>query len=421
MFLALIGIKRNLNERRDLCVRNWLTTWSKFKMMDQQQFSEIPAGLEWLSNKPNTIRYHLENPDVDLVSYMRKRRLAFGEQVTQKRRIYLDTRYWIFIRDVFLGRKQKPIHAEIVEELKRLCSDGSTICPISYSIFAELLLQSDDSTRIAMGKMIDLLSDGCTIQPPHELFKREVYHFITKHTQPTETLIPVSHFAWTKATFVLGDVFPSSDELDPEVMLAIQKSMDDLLWSVGLTEMLQHLPATDDAEKQMTQTVTEEMTDAKFAAAKSDDTFDSLFLDEVTGLLQGYGEFGGGLMTYLAQEAGVSSPAGDATTALEGRMLGQVIRLAFEHKKITTELPSIEIPSGLYAVVRLSPTRKYKKGDFEDFRHATQALPYFDVFLTESSLKHTLTNTPLHFDQKYDCKVISSEEDALKYLRNLED
>ena len=140
MFLALIGIKRNLNERRDLCVRNWLTTWSKFKMMDQQQFSEIPAGLEWLSNKPNTIRYHLENPDVDLVSYMRKRRLAFGEQVTQKRRIYLDTRYWIFIRDVFLGRKQKPIHAGIVEELKRLCSDGSTICPISYSIFAELLL-----------------------------------------------------------------------------------------------------------------------------------------------------------------------------------------------------------------------------------------------------------------------------------------
>ena len=161
------------------------------------------------------------------------------------------------------------------------------------------------------------------------------------------------------------------------------------------------------------------MTDAKFAAAKSGDTFESLFLDEVTGLLQGYGEFGGGLMTHLAQEAGVNSPADANTTALGGRMLGQLIRLAFEHKKISTELPSIEIPSGLYAIVRLSPNRKYKKGDFEDFRHATLAMPYFDVFLTESSLKHTLTNKPLNFDQKYGCKVISSEDDALQYLRKL--
>ncbi len=388
-------------------------------MMDQQQFSEIPAGFEWLSSKPNTIRHHLENPEPDLASYMRKRRLALGEQIMQKRRIYLDTRYWIFIRDVFLGREQKPIHSEIVEELKRLCSDGSTICPISYSIFAELLLQSDDSTRIATGKMIDLLSEGCTIQPPHELFKREAYHFIAKNTQPAATLIPVSHFAWTKAAFVLGDVFPSSDELDPVLMVAIQKSMDDLFWSVGLTEMLQHLPATDDTEKQMTQTVTQEMTDAKFAAAKSCDTFESLFLDEVTGLLQGYGEFSGGLMTHLASESGINSPADESVTALGGRMLGQLIRLAFEHKRISTELPSIEIPSSLYATVRLSPKRKYKKGDFEDFRHATLALPYFDVFLTESSLKHTLTNKPLNLDEKYDCEVISTEEDALNYLRKL--
>ena len=163
----------------------------------------------WLKDKPDTFYFHLENDTGDFETYTRKKRLDLGESLLKLRRIYLDTKYWLYVRDVYLNRSQNPLHVEIVNELRRLRASGSTICPVSYSIFSELLYQSDPVTRNATAEMIDELSGGCTIQPLTVVFKAELMHFMRKNTNPKAELYKVAELLWTKVAFVMGDTFLS--------------------------------------------------------------------------------------------------------------------------------------------------------------------------------------------------------------------
>src|ERR1019366_8793274 len=63
---------------------------------------------------------HHEQPDLSFRAYRARRRLALGKTVAQKTRIYLDTRYWIHVRDARLGRPKKPEHDQIYQLLHKL-------------------------------------------------------------------------------------------------------------------------------------------------------------------------------------------------------------------------------------------------------------------------------------------------------------
>ena len=375
----------------------------------------------WMKDKPDTYQFHLNNDTGDFETYVRNKRLDLGESLLKQRRVYLDTKYWIHIRDVYLNRAENSLHKEILDELKRLRSTGSTICPISYSIFSELLYQSDPVTRKATAEMIDELSDDCTIQPLFEVFKRELIHFVTKCTKPNTKLFDISQMVWTKATFVLGDVFLSLENspLPQKQAVAMQKCMDDLFWSTKLSEMLDALPLSDGKEQANNARLADAITAGKFENQNESDTFDKLFLDEVTGVVDAFADIMGDLMVYLAQERGMSETPSMADALQGGKMLGYLVRAAFEHKKLTTELPTVSIPASLHAAVRLDKKRKFKKGDFEDFHHATLAVPYFDVFLTESSLQHLLRSKDIDAEKKYGCTVLSTAQEVLNHLKTL--
>ncbi len=102
-----------------------------------------------------------------------------------------------------------------------------------------------------------------------------------------------------------------------------------------------------------------------------------------------------------------------------GQDLANLIYSAFKHKRISTELPSIHISAGLHATVRLDERRKYKPGDCEDFRHATAALPYYDIFCTDSSLKHLVCTKPLELHEAYGTTVVSDDDELLDALSRL--
>jgi hypothetical protein len=96
-----------------------------------------------------------------------------------------------------------------------------------------------------------------------------------------------------------------------------------------------------------------------------------------------------------------------------------MIREAFRNKRITTEMPSISIPAALHALVRLDRNRNYKKGDFEDFRHATSAIGYCDMFLTEASLRHLVYDSNLGCESNYQCVVLSDCQQIYESLSRL--
>ena len=121
--------------------------------MDQQKADKI-------------FQRHKNNSTISAEDHIRNLRIALGQSLEGKTKIYLDKRFWIFIRDVELNRSQSKSHAELLFGLKELVDLGNTICPISETMFLELLKQTDNRTQRATAQMIDaILLDKKRILP----------------------------------------------------------------------------------------------------------------------------------------------------------------------------------------------------------------------------------------------------------------
>ena len=69
------------------------------------------------------------------------------------------------------------------------------------------------------------------------------------------------------------------------------------------------------------------------------------------------------------------------------------------------DLTFLRIPASLHTLVRWNKERKYKRDDYYDFRHAQNALPYYDYLFTENSLKDLTTHPKFKLSEKYNCTV----------------
>lgn len=98
---------------------------------------------------------------------------------------------------------------------------------------------------------------------------------------------------------------------------------------------------------------------------------------------------------------------------------GNSITNLFRFGKLGTAVPTAQIVAGLYAAIRWQRQRAFVASDFYDFYHATAALPYCDVFLTESFLGTLLTCPPLDLARIFDTTVVWDEADAVKVLHAL--
>src|SRR5437867_1568264 len=103
---------------------------------------------ERLHSMAGLLPEHRQHPAVSLSQHRLNRIAELARDVSARTRIYLDTRYWLFLRDVELGRPQKPIHVELLEVLRTGVRSGRLLCPIGDSTFFELLKQSDADTRL---------------------------------------------------------------------------------------------------------------------------------------------------------------------------------------------------------------------------------------------------------------------------------
>src|SRR5574341_2092684 len=95
----------------------------------------------------STLPYHRLNPEISLEHYERTKVLETAGLVLARKRIYLDTRFWIALRDVRLQRTRTAVDEELLETLVHLVRTGKAICPINANVFAELIKQRDEKTR----------------------------------------------------------------------------------------------------------------------------------------------------------------------------------------------------------------------------------------------------------------------------------
>ena len=61
--------------------------------------------MELASMKPtSTFDYHFQNPNESPEGYEKRKRLELGRELQSAKKIYLDTKFWLFLRDIRLER-----------------------------------------------------------------------------------------------------------------------------------------------------------------------------------------------------------------------------------------------------------------------------------------------------------------------------
>ena len=86
---------------------------------------------------------------------MKRRAIELGSSLSSFTKVYLDKRFWILLRDASIGRSTCSAVDSLLNSLRLAVQKGDLICPISGSIFFELLKQEDIKTRRSTAELID--------------------------------------------------------------------------------------------------------------------------------------------------------------------------------------------------------------------------------------------------------------------------
>ncbi|MDW2981752.1 hypothetical protein [Rhodanobacter sp. KK11] len=364
----------------------------------------------------SALQRHLGSPDVTLETHVRRCHAALAEELQPRRAIYLDTKYWIILRDIVAGVRTADSEIELLDILRRLVSAGKAFCPLSESTFAEILKQSDERTRIATAEIIDELSLGVSLIPYEQRVAMELRIFIYDQCRDLGAPGPL-RLPWTKLSYVLGVIHPHETVFDASTELAIQKAFIDHMWSMSLSQMVDTLGG-----KQMSP-------DWHPRLAEQINAGNAKHADELRSFRQTYSIEAQGAAEVFAHMAvevtrdlqklitgTLPSVAGDATEAEAVRIWTKMLSTVLCHEKHKSSLPSLHINTSLHASVRWNKAQQLRANDFEDFRHACSALAYCDIFLTERRLMAMATANHLALDRHYGCKVAAAISDALALL-----
>lgn len=173
------------------------------------------------------LRRHRTQPNVSVTEYFQSLQNTLSGDLVGRRRIYLDTKYWILLRDAALGRPRSHSHIEILSLLRALVSKGTAICPLSDAAYAESMQQTDGKTRLATADLMDELSCGVAVATEKTRIRMELLNFVAT---PIADVGSLRDKVWVKTGFVLGEKVPHVKTWDAEANLVAQKSFIDLMW-----------------------------------------------------------------------------------------------------------------------------------------------------------------------------------------------
>lgn len=333
---------------------------------------------------------------------MRQKRIQLGAEVASRQRVYLDQRFWLLLRDASLGNCREAGVAELLAYLRASVEEGNSICPISESVFIELLKQSDDSTRIATAQLIDELSRGVTLIPFDERIRQELCNSFYMNAGATE-LIPIEELVWTKLSYVLGEIHPSNTPFQQEDELAIQKAFADHMWGISLREMVESIGVPPSSEIDWESTATR-LNDNNRTHRSILRSYPQTFKIE----------FEGGLSLFRKELVQLAVEIEQRDYEVGSTLAHLSKKKCFE--AFALSVPTLHIYASCHAAVRWDQKRNLCGNDLFDFHHAQAALAYCNVFLTEKPLADMLSQHHLALF-RYECRTFWSPSVALNWLQ----
>jgi hypothetical protein len=352
--------------------------------------------------------------------YGRQKKLVLAQELRSQTKIYLDTKYWLLLRDARAGRTVHASLPELLARLQSLVQQRHAVCPLNADIFIEVIKQSDRATRNATIQLMDELSRGVTIMPMSERMSLELFHFLESCRVGDNGVEPLSNLIWSKARFILGFAVPLIDGLSPDQEFEAQKQIIDRIWDQTLIDAIGNIPDDEFPDQNAAfPDISGQLNTGKAESINEHKTFESMFLAEVAGGWDSFRSECSHVFRSFYQRA-THSPADDpAVIDAVGRALVSVIVQAFKHGKVGKHLPSTRVSAGLHAALRWDRGRKYMANDLFDFRHAEAAIAYCDLFFTERSLCHLLKDRNLRLSDFSGCQVYFDPSDALRAVESI--
>jgi hypothetical protein len=360
---------------------------------------------------------HRAEPNVSIEAHIRRLRWTLGESVSTRSAVYLDTRYWIFLRDAAFKCAQQQVHIELLSVLRERVAAGRIFCPLSAATFLELLKQTRPESRRVVAQIVDELSLGVALCDEHERMTMEIYYLLSKGTA-ADPLPPIWSTVWVRLPYVLGAHYPSDTPFQREEQLVMQKAFTDHLWTRSLADIVMVLNGSLPPDGN--EAIAQRLNASNASHADEVGRFAQTYLAEIGGALELFAGFATDVV-----EAGMKAVAGGSidlseTTRSERETKAHLVLVAAARAgKGAAAFPTLHAQAKCHAAIRRDKRRKLEGNDLVDFHHVMGAIVYCDAFCTERPLHAFITTNPVALDRDFDCKVISDGLEALEYVRAL--
>lgn len=366
------------------------------------------------------LQHHLMTPEVSLQEYFRRKVSLIGKGIAGRRKLYLDTRYWVFIRDASLGRQKRPEHVEILKLLRQLVAEGLAICPVSDVAFMELSSQSDEVTRKETAKLLDELSLGVALHSEQYRVRCEI-DAVLREPKNANVVGALSEVVWCPPSYVLGPIVPSNEQVPVDLQLAIQKTFTDLQWGYSFVDLTTESSADLAMSFKFNETAEKINVDMRRYQHEVP-SIEKAFLAEIHGALKVHENIVLGVLLELYQEQGYSLENEPAQRFIDFRdtmVNGLVNSFRFARKTMATRIPSIYMQAAFHAAIRMDAKRKVNGNFLRDLHHGNAGVVYHDAMFTERPLQVLLMAGNVSADKTFDCNVMSSETDVITYLKSI--
>jgi hypothetical protein len=319
--------------------------------------------------------------------------LELSKSLLNKKIIYFDTRFWIYMRDSILYPEEDRFreYSKLLKISESLVKNGRCVFPISEDIFMEVMKQTDKKTRKKTCEIIDKLSTGIALIDYDE---RVIFEAKELFKIPTEKIKSV----WTKLAYMMKKIPIDYGNL--------------ILWDISLLELLETIDTFDKNPfmGNLKSSITKLTEDLNIEKGWYNGNFQEIFKIEVATIIKVDGE-------YFIRALNIESLNNQVIVQLMEVIYKFCISSKPENKTII--MPSLQVRAGLNAAIKLDKNRRFKQNDWHDINHAIAALVYADYFFTEKSLSHLIKSKPLSFDKVYNCVVESKVENVILLLQKL--
>ncbi len=351
--------------------------------------------------------------------YVRSKQIALARSLARRRKVYLDTRFWIVARNVVQDEGASPAEQEWFDALRQGVLDGTLVCPISDSTFVEVMDQTFSPTRrIATAALIDELSLGVSMVGGEARASTEIARLFYTAGGATD-LLDMQELIWTKVSFSLGYRYPVMPDLDPDAQFELQRLLIDTLWEKELSEIVVAIGNTEPPDDNLDASAAQINADIGHHAS-SLKSYAQTYRDEIVGAADNCCEFAVQWLEAQAERVEQDPPVpGSAARAETARICRNLLIAAFKKPTTAHMLRYMHVMASMHAALRWNKGTQFNANHLFDFEHAAAALSYCDAFFTEAFLANIANAGHTKLTRLNGCRVTSSVSEATEILRGL--